>query len=97
MNETEEKNVIANPLIVLREEFDDWAILFDPDTGNTFGLNPTGVLIWKQLDGHYTLGDIVSKIREAAADVPSDVAGHVQAFVQSAVRFGLARYEEHRG
>ena len=30
---------IANPLIVLREEFDDWAILFDPDTGDAFGLN----------------------------------------------------------
>jgi hypothetical protein len=30
----EQKNPIANPLIVLREEFDDWAILFDPDTGS---------------------------------------------------------------
>lgn len=97
MNETEGKNAIANPLIVLREEFDDWAILFDPDTGNTFGLNPMGVLIWKQLDGHHTLDDIASKIKGAAADVPSDVAGHVQAFVQSAVQFGLVRYEEDRG
>jgi hypothetical protein len=25
------KKPIANPLIVLREGFDDWAILFDPD------------------------------------------------------------------
>ena len=24
---------IANPLVVLREEFDDWAVLFDPDKG----------------------------------------------------------------
>jgi hypothetical protein len=23
----------ANPEIVLREEFDDWALLFNPDTG----------------------------------------------------------------
>ena len=38
---------IANPLIVLREEFDDWAILFDPDSGDAFGLNPIGVHIWK--------------------------------------------------
>ena len=29
-------NPIANPLIVLREEFDDWAILFDPDTGDAY-------------------------------------------------------------
>lgn len=97
MSKTEEKNVIANPLIVLREEFDDWAILFDPDTGNTFGLNPIGVLIWKQLDGHHSLDDIVTIIKEAAADVPSDVIGHVQAFVKNATGFGLVRYEEHRG
>ena len=24
---------LANPLVVLREEFDGWAVLFDPDTG----------------------------------------------------------------
>ena len=38
---------IANPLAVLREEFDNWAILFDPATGNAFGLNPVGVLLRK--------------------------------------------------
>jgi SynChlorMet cassette protein ScmD len=97
MNETEEKKVITNPQIVLREEFDDWAILFDPDTGNTFGLNPIGVLIWKQLDGRHALDDIVRTISEAADDVPSDVTGHIQAFVQNAIRFGLVRYEDHRG
>ena len=97
MTETEEKNVIANPLIVLREEFDDWAILFDPDTGNTFSLNPIGVLIWKLLDGHHTPHDIVRKIEEAAEHVPPDVTGHVQAFVQNAVSFGLVSYADHRG
>lgn len=90
-----EKNVIANPLIVLREEFDDWAILFDPDTGNTFGLNPFGVLIWKLLDGHHTLGDITQTIRDTAADVPSDVTDHVQNFIQTAIGLGLVGYEVH--
>jgi hypothetical protein len=33
----EQKNPVANPLIMLREEVDDWAILFDPDTGNACG------------------------------------------------------------
>jgi SynChlorMet cassette protein ScmD len=97
MNETEGKNVIANPLIVLREEFDDWAILFDPDTGNTFGLNPIGVLIWKQLDGHHTLDAIVNGIREAAVNVPSDVTGHVQAFIRNAIQFALVHHGDHRG
>ena len=97
MAETDERNAIANPLIVLREEFDDWAILFNPDTGNTFGLNPLGVLIWKHLDGHHTLHDIVNNIAEAAEHVPPDVTGHVQAFIENAVRFGLVSYADHRG
>ncbi len=88
---------MANPLIVLREEFDNWAILFDPDTGNTFGLNPIGVLIWKHLDGHHTLKEITMKIREAAENVPSDVTGHVQDFVRSAVNLGLANHDAPRG
>jgi SynChlorMet cassette protein ScmD len=71
----EQKNPIANPLIVLREEFDDWAILFDPDTGNAFGLNPTGVFIWKHLDGKHGVEDIVKSLRDEAEDVPEDAGG----------------------
>jgi len=97
MKDPEEKNPVANPLIVLREEFDDWAILFDPETGNTFSINPIGVLIWKQLDGRHTLGEIVEQIKEAAADVPDDVSGHVQNFIRNAVERGLIAYERGRG
>jgi len=57
---------VANPLVVLREEFDDWAVLFDPDSGNAFGLNPLGVFIWKLLDGHRTIEDIRRKFGRTA-------------------------------
>ena len=43
--------LIANPLMVLREEFDDWALLFDPDTSHSYGLNQVSVFIYKRLDG----------------------------------------------
>ena len=89
----EQKNPIANPLIVLREEFDDWAILFDPDTGNAFGLNPTGVFIWKHLDGKHGLKDIVEKLRENAEDVPEEAKDHLKEFVDDLVKQGLAGYE----
>jgi len=96
MSEMEGKTIVANPLIVLREEFDDWAILFDPDSGKTFSLNPIGVLIWKQLDGHHSLGDIVRSIEEAADGVSSDVAAHTRTFVDNIIRLGLASYENPR-
>ena len=51
---------LADPLLVLREEFDDWAILFDPDTGDSFGLNPVSVFIFKHLDGRHTLQSIMT-------------------------------------
>ena len=46
---------IRSPHVILRQEFDDWAILFDLDTGYGFGLNPTGVYLWKLLDGEHTV------------------------------------------
>jgi len=87
------KNPIANPLIVLREEFDDWAILFDPDTGNAFGLNPTGVFIWKLLDGKHDADAIVGRLREEAEDVPADAAEHTRQFIAALEQQGLVGYE----
>ena len=49
MNQTDKP--IANPIVVLREEFDDWAVLFNPDTADALGINPVGVAVWKRMDG----------------------------------------------
>jgi SynChlorMet cassette protein ScmD len=84
---------IANPFVVLREEFDDWAVLFDPDTGHAFGLNPTGVYLWKLLDGRHTLDALLQKIRAHADDVSEDVSGHIAAFVDALVAEGLAGFD----
>ncbi len=89
--------LIPNPAIVLREEFDDWAILFDPDTGNAFGLNPLGVLVWKRSLNREGLEDILRSIHDTAVDVPPDVEDHVRTFMKEAVDWGLARYEPPEG
>jgi SynChlorMet cassette protein ScmD len=90
----EARNPVANPLIVLREEFDDWAILFDPDTGNAFGLNPTGVFVWKLLDGKHGVDDIVKRLRAEAEDVPEDAGEHARQFIASLEQQGLVGYEQ---
>ncbi|UCG12600.1 MAG: SynChlorMet cassette protein ScmD [Deltaproteobacteria bacterium] len=84
---------VANPLVVLREEFDDWAVLFDPDTGNAFGLNPIGVFVWKRLDGHHDLKDLVKDVREHFEDVPNEAENHVQNFIQTMAQRGLVGCE----
>ncbi len=73
--------VIANPDIVFREEFDDWAVLFNPDTGDGVGINPVGVYIWKHLDGRFTIGEIADKLKKACDDAPDDTEAFVTAFI----------------
>lgn len=82
--------LLANPMIVLREEFDDWALLFDPDTHNTFGLNPVSVFIYKKLDGRHTLAEIVSELRLVCPSAPEDVERYVETFFDNLVSNGLA-------
>jgi SynChlorMet cassette protein ScmD len=93
---SENSKPIANPLIVLREEFDDWAILFDPDSGDGFGLNPVSVFIWKRLDGKHTVKSIVSELIDDCKDVPGDVEMHVNEFIQDLANRGFVGHEIQR-
>ena len=83
----------ANPLLVLREEFDDWAVLFDPDTGDAFGLNPVSVFVWKRLDGKHTTQDILKELREESDDVPETAGQDIEDFIEELVEKGYAGYE----
>ncbi len=93
----EKDRPIANPLIVLREEFDDWAILFDPDTGDAVGLNPVGVLIWKLLDGSHTMEEILKNLGGICENIPDEAEEHLMDFIQSLTERGLAGYEVEKG
>ncbi len=84
---------VRNPYVVLREEFDDWAVLFNPDSGEGFGTNPAGVCIWKLLDGKRGLSDLVKELRSHAEDVPEDAIEHVSVLVATLFSVGLAAAE----
>jgi SynChlorMet cassette protein ScmD len=84
---------IANPLVVLREEFDDWAILFNPETAEAVGINPTGVTIWKLMDGERGVEDIVQAIEQGFRDVPDTAVKEVTTFVDDLARRGFVGYE----
>lgn len=90
---TETDKPVANPLVVLREEFDDWAILFDPDTGHAFGLNPISVFVWQRLDGRHTIQEILSEMKDTYRDVPLEAENHLREFIDNLLEHGLAGYE----
>ena len=85
---------IANPMLVFRDEFDDWAILFDPDTGNSYGLNPVSAFIWKHLDGTKTTTDIYQSLLQSCDDVPQNAEEHIHEFIQDLVSKGYAGFRQ---
>ena len=84
---------VANPLLVLREEFDDLAVLFDPDTGNGFGPNPVSVFVFNRLDGKHTLKDIYEEIRQSFDEVPENAEKAVAEFVGVLLKKGYVGFE----
>ncbi len=91
---TDNQKPTANSLIVLREEFDDWAVLFDPDTGEGYGLNPVCLFVWKRLDGEHTVEEVVTELREKGCkDMPENAVDRIQTFVADLEENGLAGYE----
>lgn len=84
---------IANPVVVLREEFDDWAVLFNPDNAEAVGINPVGVAIWKLMDGRRNINDIVKEIKESFDDVPESVVEETKKFINDLVKTGFVGFE----
>lgn len=87
---------IANPVVVLREEFDDWAVLFNPDTADALGTNPVGVAVWKRMDGRRTVGEIVADIQDGFDGAPESISKEIDAFVNALSNLGFAGLELDR-
>ena len=83
---------IRNPVAVLREEFDDWAVLFNPDTAQAVGINPVGVAVWKLIDGKRTIKDVVQEVEQQYDEVPGSVQQEVSAFVENLTEGGFVGY-----
>jgi SynChlorMet cassette protein ScmD len=88
MNQTDRP--IANPIVVLREEFDDWAILFNPDTAAAVGINPVGVAVWKRMDGRKSLKEIGLEIKDSFEDAPEATLEEITVFVNTLAGQGFA-------
>lgn len=84
---------IASPVVVLREEFDDWAVLFNPDTADAMGTNPVGVAVWKLLNGKRSIEEIASEIQASFEDAPEAVSKEVTAFVDTLAERGFVGLE----
>jgi hypothetical protein len=81
---------MRNPDVVVKEEDEDGALVFNPDTDQIRVLNPTGFHIWKLCDGSRDLSGITSAVQESFDQVPEDgVTDQVKAFVDDMVDAGF--------
>lgn len=87
------QTLIANPVVVLREEADDWAILFNPDTSEAVGINPVGVQTWKLINGRKKMADILGLLETRFQNVPESAAEEVASFLDELERMGFVATE----
>jgi hypothetical protein len=71
---------IVNPIVVLREEFDDWAVLFNPDTAYAAG----------------TIEDIAAKVKNSFKDTPDAAFQEIAAFLNMLAENGFVGLELER-
>lgn len=90
---------MTNPDVVLREEDEDGALLFNPDTNQVQVLNATGLFIWKQCDGAHDLATIVAAMEQAFEEAPAadEVAQDVREFVKGMAAVGFIGAVEQWG
>lgn len=82
-------NPAANPIIVLREEFDNYGLLFDPNKGEVLVINPVGVSIWKLMDGKRDINEIVREVGNLYEDVSNEAPKEIEAFIIDLVNRGF--------
>lgn len=80
------------PEMVLRQESDDWALLYDPNTGTAYGLHPVSAFICRLLDGRHTVEFISGQVSRQFYDVPDDSESDIRDFITDLVNNGLASY-----
>ena len=73
----------VNPQVVFRKEIDGSALLFDPDSGSTFGLNPTSAFLWEQFAAGKDEAAALAALREVCRNTPAEAERHIAEFVAS--------------
>ena len=85
---TMETKLSANPGLVLREEEEGGAILFDPDTGSVRLLNSTAAAIYKLLDGRRMLSEIEEILKKEFDHPGADAEKQIMDLIRELLRMG---------
>ena len=85
-----DSKVRRNPEVVARELAQaEGAVLLHLGSGAYHGLNQVGVVVWQELEGERTVGELVEAVRERVEDPPPELERDVIAFLEGAVERDL--------
>ena len=70
------------PEVVLREETDNWALLFNPADGGVVGVNPMGVALWKLLEAPATATAVTEALRARCEATPTQAEQEVAEYLE---------------
>lgn len=74
--------------MVLREEDDDAAILFDPNSGAVRVLNVTAAAVWKLLDGTRTLAQVLAALADEFDELDANAESQVVRLLTTLAEIG---------
>ena len=81
---------MKNPDVVVREEDEDGALIYNPDTDQIRVLNPTGFFIYQLCDGSNDLNGIILAVKNTFKDVPDDqVSSQVGEYIDDMLNSGF--------
>lgn len=71
-----------NPMVVVREDFEDAAVAFNSNNGEIRSLNKTALFIWKEVEAGADVKQILAHLKDACGDsMPDNAEEDVLAFL----------------
>jgi hypothetical protein len=90
-----ESRPLRNPLVVARELAEgEGGVLLHLETGAYHRFNPVGLLIWDQIDGERTVGELIAAVRALVTDPPAGLDEDVVQFLANALARDLVQVAE---
>jgi hypothetical protein len=80
--------LVPKPSVVLREEDDNYALLYDPESGSVRILNSTAAAIWNLIDGRRTVGEVMALLREAFEGLDASAETQLLRLIQGLYQVG---------
>lgn len=78
-----------NPLVLMRKEFDDTGIVFDPENNKAMTLNPVGAVIWEAIEKGLPREKIVETVTAQFSVAQETAEKDLAAFLETLKAKGL--------